>query len=165
MDAGIDKVADWLKALFDFKAIWNTKMAIQQAVESLPPYVVKIAAKTQSLADNWFADQKKIVTEALDAMKAKYAGKTFGQSPNWQDPCAPPSGTPVAGGAALSDFTDNPHHNWLHEKVNSYAPDTSGQTLDASIDQLWNTVPSTCRIAAKSLVPRWTTSGKRSGRR
>jgi hypothetical protein len=60
--------------------------------------------------------------------------------PNWQDPCAPPSSNPIAGGAAPSDFIDNAHHNWLHDKVNSYAPDTSGHSLDESIDALWNTV-------------------------
>ena len=140
VDAGIDKVADWLKALFDFKAIWNTKMAIQQGLESFPPYVIKMAAKTQGIVDGWFGQQKQKVIDALDAVKAKYAGQTFGQMPNWQDPCAPSSSNPIAGGAALSDFTDNPHHNWLYDKLNSYPPDTSGNLLDESIDALWNTV-------------------------
>jgi hypothetical protein len=140
VDAGIDKVADWLKALFDFKAIWNTKMAIQQGLQDFPPYMIKIAAQTQGLADDWFAQQKQNVIEALDAMKEKYANQSFGQLPNWQNPSAPLSNTPFAGAAAPSDFTDNPHHNWLHDKVSSYAPDTSGQTLDESIDALWKTV-------------------------
>ncbi|MET1079670.1 MAG: hypothetical protein ABWY06_16800 [Pseudomonas sp.] len=140
VDAGIDKVADWLKALFDFKAIWNTKMAVQQGLESLPPYVVKLSVKAQGAIDGWFGQQKSKVSQALDAVKDQYAGHTFGQLPNWQDPCAPASNSPVAGGAAPSDFTDNAHHNWLHDKVSCYAPDTAGHSLDDSIDALWQTV-------------------------
>ncbi|MGA4635943.1 hypothetical protein ACPA5B_18905 [Pseudomonas solani] len=137
VDAGIDKVADWLKALFDFK---NTKMAVQSGIEGLPPYAIKLAGKAQGIIDHWFSQQKDSVKSALEAMKTRYAQHTFGGLPNWQDPCAAPSSKPVAGGAAPSDVTDNPHHNWLQEKVSSYAPDASGQSLDGSIDELWKTV-------------------------
>jgi len=140
VDADIDKVVDWLKALFDFKAIWRTKMAIQQGVEAFFPYLIRVASQSQKVADGWFGKQKTAVNDAFDAAEKEYAGHTFGQLKNWQDPCAPPSSNPVVGRASPSDFTDNPHHNWLHDKVTSYPPDTSSLKLAGSIDDLWKTV-------------------------
>ena len=140
VDADIDKVVQWLEALFDFAAIWRTKMEIEKSLKNFCPYVVKLAGKSQEIADNWFAQQKEAVNQAFDQAISKYSGQTYGKLKNWQDPCAPPSDKPIAGGAAPSDFTDNPHHNWLHDKVTSYAPDTSGITIDDSIDALWKDV-------------------------
>jgi hypothetical protein len=140
VDADIDKVVEWLKALFDFGAIWRTKMAIQQGVEDFSPYVIRLAGQMQQVADGWFAKQKQAVNDAFDAIQLKYAGQSYGQLGNWQNPCAPPSGQPVAGGAAPSDFTNNPHHNWLHDKVTSYSPDTSGLKPGGSVDDLWKDV-------------------------
>jgi hypothetical protein len=141
VDAGIDEVVKWLEALFDFGAIWRTKMAIQKTVEGLCPHLVDLAGQAQKVADGWFADQKTAINTAFDAAIKKYAGQTYGQQANWQDPCAPASSTPIAGTKATpSDFTDNPHHNWLRDKATSYPPDTSGLTLDASIDKLWQDV-------------------------
>jgi hypothetical protein len=44
----------------------------------------------------------------------------------------------VAGGAAPSDFSNNPHHNWLQDKVSSYAPATSGLPSYPSMDGPWD---------------------------
>ena len=139
VDAGIDKVVEWLEALFDFGAIWRTKMAIQEGIEGFCPYAIKVCVKTQQVVDGWFATQKDKVNAAFDALELKYAGQIYGHLENWQDPCAPASSKPVAGKAAPSDFTDNPHHNWLHDKVNSYPPDSSSLHIGDSVDDLWNT--------------------------
>ncbi len=137
VDAGIDKVVQWLEALFDFGAIWRTKIALQKAIEDFNPYLRKLAGRTQDIADGWIARQKTVVNAAFDDAIQKYAGQSYEQLNHWQDPSAPPSDKPIAGGAAPSDFTDNPHHNWLQDKVTSYSPDTSGIALEGSIDDLW----------------------------
>jgi hypothetical protein len=140
VDAGIDQVVEWLEALFDFGAIWRTKMAMQQAIEEFCPYTIRLCGKAQTVVDGWFGKQKEAVNAAFDAAKLKYAGQSYGQLENWQNPCAPPSSNPVAGKAAPLDFTGNPHHNWLYDKATSYSPDTSGLTLGDAVDNLWKTV-------------------------
>lgn len=140
VDADIDKVVEWLKALFDFGAIWRTKMAIQQAVEEMTPYLKGLATQVQTVTDGWFATQKKAVNDAFDSIEKQYAGKSFSELGSWQNPTAGPSTDPVAGKAAPSDAIANPHHNWLHDKVTSYPPDTSTLKLDGSVDDLWQKV-------------------------
>lgn len=142
VDADIDKVVKWLEALFDFGDIWRTKMAIEEGVKKFCPYMVDRALAAQKVFDGWFAKQKVAVNKAFDEIEAQYKGRTFDQLGNWQNPSAPPSREPIhgAGKAAPSDFTDNPHHNWLHDKVTSYSPDTSALTLGNSVDELWKTV-------------------------
>ncbi|MEU4446926.1 hypothetical protein AB0K14_19505 [Actinosynnema sp. NPDC050801] len=142
VDADIDKVVEWLEALFDFGAIWRTKMAIQQSVEGIAPYLVGLAGQVQTVADGWFAQQKHNVNDAFDAIQKDYAGKTFSDLGHWQNPSAPTSNDPVAGKAAPTDVVANPHHNWLHDKVAAYPPDTSAFRMSGAVDDLWKTVES-----------------------
>jgi len=123
VDAGIDKVVDWLKALFDFGSIWRTKMALQEGILRIPGYVTGLARSGQKAADGWFIERRADVDVMFDQMKAKYQGQTFEQQPNWQQPGGTPGTTPIVGGASASDFTSNPHHNWLQDKVSSYSPE------------------------------------------
>jgi hypothetical protein len=124
-------------------------MAIQGAVESFPPYVIKMCGEAEQLVDGWFAKQKATVNSAFDAAKLKYAGQTYGQTAKWQSPTAPPSTTPSAGKAATSDFTANPHHNWLHDKVNSYQPETPSLSPHDQLIDLWNTVEAHLKDSGK----------------
>jgi hypothetical protein len=137
VDAFIDKVVEWLKAFFDFKAIWRTKKAIEQGVLGVPKYVKNLAGMAQQAADGWFAKQKAQLNAAFEALEKQYAGQSFEAQQNWQNPIGPPSSQPVAGGAAPSDFSNNPHHNWVQDKVSSYSPGTSGIPADPSIDGPW----------------------------
>jgi len=125
VDAGIDKVVDWLKALFDFGAIWRTKKALEEGLLSVPDYVTSLAESGRKAADGWFASKKADVDKAFAEMQRKYKDQSFGAQPNWQQPGAP-STSPQFGGASTSDFTNNAHHNWLQDKLSSYAPEESG---------------------------------------
>lgn len=134
VDATIDKVVDWLKALFDFAAIWRTKMAIEQGILAVPLYVKQLALLSQKRADKWFAHQKQSVNDAFAALEKEYAKQSFNAQENWQNPTAPVSSQRIAGGAAPADFTSNPHHNWLLDKVTSHAPEV---TAASSGDGPW----------------------------
>ncbi|HYH07908.1 MAG TPA: hypothetical protein VEK11_12695 [Thermoanaerobaculia bacterium] len=135
VEAAVEKVVDWLKALFDFGAIWRTKMAIEEGLLGVPEYVRQLALSNQKRADRWFAEKKVEVDKAFAELKARYDGKKFEDSPNWQKPGAP-SPSPLAGNASPADFTSNTHHNWLQDKVASYAPDKLDVT-DESQNEPW----------------------------
>jgi hypothetical protein len=122
IEAAIEKVIDWLKALFDFGAIWRTKMAFQEGLMLMPPYVKKMVTLGEKAADNWFSKQKATVDQAFAALKKHYADQPFSSLQGWQSPQQGPSSEPSANGASAADFTQNVHHNWLMEKVVSNPP-------------------------------------------
>jgi len=138
VEAEIDKVVDWLKALFDFGAIWRTKMAFESMLLSVPPYISSTAAAAGTAANDWFKKQEATIKNYFDQWLTQYAppGQTFSQQQGWQTP-GQPSTTPVAGGAAPSDFTSNPHHNWLQNKVQSNAPKHLGISASAPSQDPW----------------------------
>ncbi|MEU9312122.1 hypothetical protein [Streptomyces sp. NPDC048256] len=125
VEAEIDKVVKWLRALFDFGAIWRSKLAIESAMSQIPSLVKQFTAHYQSAADTWFAEQKEAVAQAFGAAKGAAGQTPYGQLPAYQQP--PPSTTTVvAGGATPADFSQNVHHNWLQDKVGAQAPDDPG---------------------------------------
>jgi hypothetical protein len=133
VEADIDSVIDWLKALFDFGAIWRTKLAFDQILSGAPKYISSVVALTQQVADGWFSQQETAVNKAFDTWITNFAGKTFTTLPGWQTQGQPPSQTPIAGGASPSDFTGNSHQNWLQDKVNAYTPPSAGNTTSSDL--------------------------------
>jgi hypothetical protein len=123
VDAFIDKVVDWLKALFDFRAIWRTKRAFQQALSELPDYLLKALTGAENAGEEWFGQQKESVDKYFTRLKEMYKGKGLGDQGGFQPPAGGPRTQPIAGGASPADFTQNVHHNWLMEKVSSHVDD------------------------------------------
>jgi hypothetical protein len=115
--AELEKVVDWLKALFDFGSIWRTKMAFEKAILATPAYVKAVLERAEASVDGWFGQQEAEVHKAFLAAKEKVGDKKLGDQPQFQPPGAPNAQTTVFGGATPADFTDNVHHNWLHDKV------------------------------------------------
>ena len=136
--AAVEKVIDWLKALFDFAAIWRTKMAFEQALIAAPAYIKQLTQMGELAADGWFSKQQEKVDDAFASFKQKYQGQSFSAQPNWQQPGSGPSTQPVAGGASPSDCTNNVHHNWLQDKVSSYSPADNGIGPDNSLQSPWS---------------------------
>jgi len=136
--AAIEKVIDWLKALFDFAAIWRTKMAFEQALIAAPAYIKQLTQMGELAADGWFSKQQDKVDDAFAKFKQKYTGQSLSNQPNWQAPGSGPSTQPMAGGASPADCTNNVHHNWLQDKVSSYSPADNGVGPDNSLQGPWS---------------------------
>jgi hypothetical protein len=123
IEAAVGRVIDWLKALFDFGAIWRTKMAFEEALLQLPDHLLVAIKSLEKAGDQWFANQKKSVDQYFDELKQRYEGKSLGDQSSFQSPADGPSNQAIAGGASSADFTQNVHHNWLAEKVSSHVED------------------------------------------
>ena len=136
--AAVEKVIDWLKALFDFAAIWRTKMAFEQILSVAPAYIKQVLTLSGRAADGWFSKQKQHVDSAFASFKAQYAGQTFAQQPHWQQPGHGPSQQVVVGNASPADFGNNGHNNWLQHKVSAHAPRQSGLSPDDTVSQAWS---------------------------
>ena len=139
--AALHKLIDWLKALFDFSAIWRTKMVFEDGLLKIPVYIRGLFALAQTDADNWFAQKEDQVNAAFDQLKKAYTGQTFQDLPNFPQPGQPPSSqTKIAGNATPADFSNNVHHNWLQDKVTANAPPNFGvqPDMNADLNNTWN---------------------------
>ncbi len=148
IEADVAAVIQWLQALFDFGAIWRTKMAFEQAILALPDYVSSLATLGQGVAQGWFTQQMSSIQAAFTKLETSLGNQSFGQQPSWQSQT---STTPIAGGASPSDFNNNVHHNWLQDKVNSGAPANSplpGGTLSGP----WSTFSSAMSGAGEDFM-------------
>jgi len=153
IEADIELVIQWLMALFDFAAIWRTKMAFQEALQTVPAYIKQLTSLGQKAADGWFSKQKDTIDNALNSLAQRYAGQTFGNQPNWQQPGSPPSNTTkIAGNATPADFTNNVHHNWLLNKVASYSPSDSALKPDATPDDPWQALVKNLTAAGTDFI-------------
>lgn len=137
--AAIEKVIEWLKAMFDFGAIWRTKMAFEEGLNAAPPYIRELLGESSRAADGWFKEQRNEVTKAFDALEEKYAGQSFDKQPYWQSIDHGPSHEKMFGNASPADFSNNGHHNWLQAKVAAHAPSSSGVTPSGDLGQAWET--------------------------
>jgi len=138
VEAAIETVIDWLKALFDFASIWRTKMVFQKILSDFPVWVSNTLTTFQKVADGWFGKQESDVKKGFDAAKAYFAGQSLSSSPQWQQPGTPPNNTPIAGKASTSDCTNNVHHNWAQDKARSYSPPGAINPIDENISEAWN---------------------------
>jgi len=138
VEADLDKVLDWLKALFDFAAIWRTKMALQQGLATVPGWVKSVVGEAGRVSDNYFAGRKAEIHHWISQVQASLAGKTFGDLQSIQQPGTAPSSTSAAGTVSPSVVLQNVHHNWVHDKVATYSPSADTATVPAPLAGPWD---------------------------
>jgi hypothetical protein len=149
--AEVEDVIDWLKAVFDFSAIWNTMTALNQANDGkagLPPVIQSLVQMASSDVGAWFLSKEEELKRGIRALKKELGAQTLSQAPNFQTPGQPPdSTTPVAGNATVADFNNNVHHNWLNDKLNAYAPAQSPVTAPSGLQTPWQQFSSSLQNA------------------
>ncbi|ROO86146.1 putative Ig domain-containing protein [Actinocorallia herbida] len=109
----ITAVVDWLKSLFDFKDIWDTKTALESGMRTLTSYASSTIEYYGGRASGWFAAQEQKVTDTLVALKEEYAGRPLGDAANQPPTVTDPSGHGLADG----QIKDNPQSTWMLTQV------------------------------------------------
>ncbi|MEU3618782.1 hypothetical protein ABZ725_41635 [Streptomyces sp. NPDC006872] len=112
IEAFVEKVIAWLKALFDLKAIWNTKRALEEAMRKAPQAIAKATESGRQRAATWLQDEKGNVLKSFDTVSRQFSGKRISEL------AAAPKGSSI-GKLPQSHFTSNAHHNWLMDKLQS----------------------------------------------
>ncbi|GAA4935010.1 hypothetical protein ACFPM3_05525 [Streptomyces coeruleoprunus] len=112
IEAFVEKVIAWLKALFDLKAIWNTKRALEEAMRKAPPAIAKATEAGRQRAATWLQGEKDNVLKSLNTVIQQLSGKKISEL------AAVPKGSSI-GKVPQSHFTGNAHHNWLMDKMQS----------------------------------------------
>lgn len=122
--AEVDKVIDFLKALFDFQAIWNTKTVLAAQLTALPGNLADLLGTwSNTIQSDFFTARKATIDKLFTDAIAHFDGTPFTSLTGWSPMGQPPSASAsIAGGATQSDLANNPHANWLQDRVSSYAP-------------------------------------------
>ena len=152
VEAALADVLNWLKAVFDFAAIWRTKKVFEDALLALPAYMKDLIAAAQNGADNWFTSRESDVDDAFAKLKASLAGKRFADLDGFPTPGQAPSQTKAAGGASAADLTTNVHHNWFQDKVTSNAPSDFGAGTDQDLVDMWKSIGPKIVAAGKDFL-------------
>ncbi len=128
IEAEVEKVIDFLKALFDFKAIWNTKTFLITQLTALPTFLgQQFTTWSNDFQSGFFAKNKAKIDGFFDSLISKYSGQQFSQLQGWTNAGAPPStSSPQIGQATPSDLGNNPSGNWFQDKLVSNAPASFG---------------------------------------
>lgn len=112
----VTRVIDWLKSLFDFGDIWDTKTALQAMIEQVPDAGKKLTAKIGELGAGFFDQQKTRVHLALDGLRGQFGTTKAG---DFQNIATPPT-TSQGDTLDAASFKDDPDANWAMNKfVNS----------------------------------------------
>ncbi|MFE3774597.1 hypothetical protein [Streptomyces sp. NPDC059122] len=118
VEAAIEKVIDWLKAMFNFKDIWETKVALEAVLKGIDSAVSGGLKKFKSNADAWLTDLDGKIETALETLTGKVKGTSLNQLK--RDNANPALGGGSAGTTSAS--ATGVHHNWIMDKVQSANP-------------------------------------------
>lgn len=73
----VSKVVEWLAALFNFKDIWDTKVAIEAAITQMPGLIKSLLDEAVTRIDghNWFLAREREVKEMVASLRSKAGGQ------------------------------------------------------------------------------------------
>lgn len=145
IEAFVEKVIDWLRAFFSWRDIWDTKLALEDALTKAVPFLgTFVDQRAKPLVDGFFTGIEQKIIDAFGHIPANatFADLAGGHSLARRALSAP---GPVPG-AGLSpvllsgplgsispgDFTADSQHNWLLDKLSTYFG--TGPALTTSVD-------------------------------
>ncbi|OLE27888.1 MAG: hypothetical protein AUG49_03955 [Catenulispora sp. 13_1_20CM_3_70_7] len=113
--AAIVKVIDWLKALFDFKDIWETKQALESGMSTAMGHANTAVAYCGTRLQGWFPKQKKKVHDCFAELEKNYYHEPLGNGKNKMPPLHDANERPTTG----HDTCGNPQATWMLDRAHS----------------------------------------------
>ncbi len=140
VQAKVSRVIDWLKALFDFGDIWDTKTALESSLKALPKVMTTIVTAVGEASHGWFEAQKEKIQLAFAAYKATLGDHTFGGVKDKGSGGV--SGTPSGNTVSAADLADNPQANWMMSQIKASGAKLTAfdPVLGAQASELWQAV-------------------------
>ncbi len=147
IEAFIEKVIDWLKAFFSWRDIWDTKLALEEALTKAVPFLGDFVTKrAEPLVSGFFTGLEQQITNAFRAIPANatfadlaggsslalHAGASRGAGPDAARSPAPVLLSGPQGSVSPGDFTADSQHNWLLDKLTTYFG--GGPALTTTVD-------------------------------
>ncbi|MFI0774626.1 hypothetical protein [Streptomyces sp. NPDC021212] len=128
VEVAVEDAIRWLRAFFDFSAIWNTKKALESAADRFLSQLADNARSAQQAADHWLKQHRGQMDRVLTQVREKCQGAPLTR---------PVHGAELhTGGGAVASVAGDIHHNWAMDKLQTYASGvtaTSGKDHDESV--------------------------------
>src|SRR5262249_20078097 len=105
----VTRVIDWLKSLFSFRDIWDTKNALQAGASVGPEYGAAAVRHAGAQAHGWFEKQEAAVTQLFEDLKSRYGNTRLGDIQNQAPSPKDPSGAAIDA----NSLQHNPQANWM----------------------------------------------------
>ena len=129
--AAVDKVIDWLKAIFSWGDIINTKKAIEYYINGCFPALQNTLSSVENIADDFFAKQEDHVRTAFSNLKAKVGDQSLSQLGQTGQSALATMAASSSSPPTADTFTKGPKSNWMLNKV-LHAAGQDGTTTDFS---------------------------------
>ncbi|MDQ0569958.1 hypothetical protein QFZ42_001792 [Variovorax paradoxus] len=136
IDAGVSRLVDWLKALFNLSDIWDTKTALESGLRQLPREAKKVVVMFQGLSHGTFESLEQRVTEAFAGLRSTFAHRTI-SSVEAVAAKGIPAGSAGGSAVSLADMKNNPQSNWLMSRVGSHAAALPALESRMAHESLW----------------------------
>ncbi|OWK35661.1 hypothetical protein FRUB_08224 [Fimbriiglobus ruber] len=135
--AAVSRVVDWLKSLFNFQDIWDTKKALEGVLKQAPELISTVRQKLGAISHGWFIEQEQAVRANFSDLKAQYAGGQLAMGIQKAG-----GGIPTASKVPIhaQSFANNPQANWMLGRVTANPPALHALSpkLRADTDGLWD---------------------------
>jgi hypothetical protein len=115
--ADIGKVVDWLKSVFAFEDIWQTKTVLADGVSTVLSYGLATVKHFNKLADKWVEDQWAAAQTYYAQLRTDYQNRPLGDARNQLPPLTDASGVVLPPNA----IRDDPQGGWLAQQMTSPA--------------------------------------------
>ncbi|MEV0677353.1 hypothetical protein AB0I60_12625 [Actinosynnema sp. NPDC050436] len=124
--AALKEALDWLKALFSFGDIWNTKTALQKAIVAFPGTVQDGLDRARTAADTWLGEQDAELAKGFKKLRDELKGKSV---KNLR--------AQAVQHLAATATADDTHQNWLTDKVAAARPTMPDPTVPDGVEGPW----------------------------
>jgi hypothetical protein len=146
LEASIQGVVDWLKSLFDWKAIWDAKTVLEDGVGRLAGYArSELLGKLDPTKIKQLLDPARIqVKQQLEQIRQAHRGQSFRDLPGWDQyrPKAPhaPDAVLLAtpNGMVTRADIEGATSSWFWDAVLPYAPRIPGGPVVDSLKPIFN---------------------------
>jgi hypothetical protein len=120
--AFVSDVIAWLKALFLWSDIWDTKTALESILNQSMPELSTLLTYGKQLEHGFFTKKETEITSYFTQLKTSLGGKSLQDLVSQETVSAPQTATAFVGGSAtnlpsLSHFQHKVEHNWVIEKI------------------------------------------------
>ncbi len=114
VEVAVEDAIRWLRAFFDFSAIWNTKKALESAADRFLSQLADNARSAQHAADHWLKQHRAQMDGVLTQVREKCQGMPLTRPVHRAE-------LHTGGAGAVASVAGDVHHNWAMDKLQTYA--------------------------------------------
>jgi hypothetical protein len=127
--AAIEDVVSWLRSIFDWEDINNTRIVLEYYLNQTTGYLQNLIGQGDVLVNNFFQGLESQIQTAAQSLQVKLTGQTLSSLGLAAAPAGATSASPGATGGSVSSVARSPQGSWVADKMGTYGGGSSGLAL------------------------------------